>query len=127
MARCIAALALLLLLGACAGDSGEIDTGGYTQVGLASWYGKRFQGRRTASGEPFDMNRRTAAHPSLPFGTRIEVTNLANGRKLVVRINDRGPSVDGRILDLSRRAAQDLGFLRDGVTRVRLRVLGSEG
>src|SRR5207237_8488018 len=82
--------------------------------GLASWYGLAFQGRRTASGERFDMNAFTAAHPSLPFGTRVLVRNPRNDRFVVVRINDRGPFVPGRIIDLSHAAARALGMLGFG-------------
>jgi rare lipoprotein A len=92
----------------------------YTEKGLASWYGAEHQGRLTASGVRFDMNRLTAAHRRLPFGTRLEVTNLANGRSVTVVVNDRGPYSGRRILDLSRKAADDLGFVRQGVTTVRI-------
>src|ERR1700730_16495620 len=90
------------------------------QVGTASWYGDYFQGKTTASGEPYDMNDLTAAHPSLPLGTRIRVTNLRNGRAVILRVNDRGPVVDGRIIDVSYGAAQILGMSGTGVQRVRL-------
>ena len=90
------------------------------QVGTASWYGDYFQGRTTASGEPYDMYDLTAAHPSLPLGTRIRVTNLHNGRAVILRVNDRGPVVDGRIIDLSYGAAVLLGMDGRGVQRVRL-------
>jgi rare lipoprotein A len=90
------------------------------QVGTASWYGEQFQGKPTASGEPFDMRDFTAAHPSLPLGTFVKVTNLRNGKAVVVRINDRGPVVEGRIIDVSYNAARALGFRERGVQRVRL-------
>jgi rare lipoprotein A len=90
------------------------------QVGVASWYGDYFQGKQTASGEPFDMHDLTAAHPSLPLGTFVKVTNLRNGKAVVVRINDRGPVVDGRIIDVSYNAAQALGFKERGLQQVRL-------
>jgi len=90
------------------------------QVGTASWYGEQFQGKQTASGEPFDMRDFTAAHPSLPLGTFVKVTNLRNGKVVVVRINDRGPVVDGRIIDLSYNAARALGFKELGLQTVRL-------
>jgi rare lipoprotein A len=90
------------------------------QVGTASWYGQQFQGRKTASGEPYDMRDLTAAHPTLPLGTFVKVTNLRNGKAVVVRINDRGPVVDGRIIDVSDNAAQILGFKTRGVQTVRL-------
>jgi rare lipoprotein A len=90
------------------------------QVGTASWYGQQFQGKETASGEPFDMQDFTAAHLTLPLGTFLKVTNLRNGRTVVVRINDRGPVVDGRIIDLSYNAARALGFSQRGLQQVRL-------
>jgi rare lipoprotein A len=90
------------------------------QVGTASWYGVQFQGKQTASGEPYDMLDFTAAHPSLPLGTFVKVTNLKNGRAVVVRINDRGPVVDGRIIDVSYNAARALGFNERGLQKVRL-------
>jgi rare lipoprotein A len=93
------------------------------QDGLASYYGASFAGRRTASGERFDPNALTAAHRDLPFGTRIRVTNLDNGRAVIVRVNDRGPFADGRIVDVSWAAARELGMLRSGVARVRLELL----
>ena len=97
------------------------------EVGMASYYGDKHQGRRTANGERFDMHALTAAHRTLPFGTRVEVTNLENGRSVVVRINDRGPFVEGRVIDLSQAAARELRFLGRGTTRVRLKVLGAGG
>ena len=91
--------------------------------GMASWYGQQHQGRPTASGEAFDMHKLTAAHRTLPFGTRLRVTNVENGKSVVVRVNDRGPHVPGRVLDLSFRAAQTLGMTGAGVTRVEVVVL----
>jgi len=91
--------------------------------GVASWYGPGFHGRPTASGEIFDQEELTAAHRTLQFGTLVEVTNLANGRSVVVRINDRGPFVEGRIIDLSLGAARLLGMLDAGLARVRLRLV----
>lgn len=90
------------------------------QVGMASWYGKFFDGKPTASGEPYDMHDLTAAHPTLPLGTFVKVTNLRNGRAVVVRINDRGPVVDGRIIDLSYSAARAIEMKAHGIQRVRL-------
>lgn len=86
--------------------------------GLASWYGERHHGRRTASGETFDMHALTAAHKTLPFGTRVRVEHPATGRSVVVRINDRGPFTPGRVIDLSRAAADRIGLLREGVAPV---------
>jgi len=97
------------------------------QVGVASWYGAELQGKRTASGERFAADALTAAHPSLPLGTRVRVTNLANGRSVVVRINDRGPFVEGRALDVSRGAARALGMLGSGTARVRITPLATTG
>lgn len=96
----------------------------YEEVGMASWYGDAFNGRSTSTGERFDMSQLTAAHKTLPLPGLVEVTNLDNGRRVVVRVNDRGPFVDGRIIDLSREAAQELDMLRQGVGRVRVRYLG---
>jgi rare lipoprotein A len=94
-----------------------------TQTGQASWYGRAHQGQLTASGERFDMNALTAAHPTLPFGTRLRVVNLENDRQVEVRINDRGPVVPGRIIDLSYAAARALGAIGTGIVPVRLTVL----
>jgi rare lipoprotein A len=88
--------------------------------GLASYYHDKFEGRITSSGEPFRQDRLTAAHPTLPFGTIVRVTNLQNRRSVVVRINDRGPFVEGRILDLTRAAAAQLDMLSSGVAEVEL-------
>jgi rare lipoprotein A len=90
------------------------------QVGTASWYGQNFEGKPTASGEPYDMYDMTAAHLKLPMGSYVRVTNLHNGRAIVVRVNDRGPIVPGRIIDLSYGAAQALQFKHRGLQRVRL-------
>lgn len=97
---------------------------GYDETGLASWYGDQFNGRPTATGERFDMQALTAAHKTLPLPGLVEVTNLANGRRIVARVNDRGPFVDGRIIDLSRGAADALDLRRAGVGEVRVRYLG---
>ena len=99
------------------------DSKGFEQQGPASWYGNPFHGRKTANGETYDMNELTAAHKELPLGTKVEVTNLSNGRKVVVRINDRGPFHGNRVLDLSRAAAQELGTLNAGVAQVQIRAL----
>jgi len=95
------------------------------QRGKASYYADRFHGRTTASGAVYDMHAMTAAHRTLPFGTRVRVTNLANGRHVDLVINDRGPFVKGRIIDVSLRAAQELDFVRAGVVDVRVDVLGT--
>jgi rare lipoprotein A len=96
----------------------------YDQTGIASWYGDAFQLKATANGEIFDLNQFSAAHTTLPLPSMVEVTNLANGRKLTVRVNDRGPFVGGRIIDLSHAAARELGFDRQGTARVRVRYVG---
>jgi rare lipoprotein A len=93
------------------------------EVGTASWYGEFFQGKATASGEPFDMQALTAAHPTLPLGSFVRVTNLRNGRAVVVRINDRGPVVEGRIIDVSFNTARVLGFEGRGLQKVRLDIV----
>jgi len=98
----------------------------HVQVGEISWYGPKFHGNPTSSGERFDMYRKSAAHKTLPLGTFVEVENLANHRRTVVRINDRGPFVKDRILDLSYAAAREIDMVRAGVTRARLVVLGKE-
>jgi len=93
------------------------------QEGLASWYGGKFQGRTTSSGEVFDTNLMTAAHRSLPFGTIVKVTDQESGKSTLVKINDRGPFVEGRIIDLSRAAAEELDMVGRGVARVSLEVV----
>src|SRR5436305_3630666 len=99
---------------------------GYDETGLASWYGAAFDGQATANGEVFNLNELSAAHKTLPLPSVVEVTNLQNGRSLRLRVNDRGPYVDRRILDVSRRAAQLLGFEMAGTTPVRVRILKDE-
>ena len=104
----------------------------YDQTGVASWYGPGFHGKRTANGEEYNQNAMTAAHPTLPMPTIVKVTNLENGRSIVVRINDRGPFADDRIIDLSKEAARRIDMIRHGTARVRVRVLrrgdpGAEG
>ena len=94
-----------------------------TEEGLASWYGGKFHGRLTANGEVFDTNQLTAAHKTLPFGTLVKVTHVGDGRSVVVRINDRGPFVEGRIIDLSRAAAEAIGLTARGVAPVRVEVV----
>jgi len=124
------ALLVLLLLFTMVG-CGSMHTGAVQATssasiilhGKASWYGEAFHGRPTASGEPYDMHAPTAAHKTLPFGTRVRVTNLDNGKQTVVRINDRGPFVKGRIIDLSYGAAKKIQMLQAGVVRVKLEVL----
>ena len=121
----------LLSLVACGprrpADPGSADRKSHVERGLASWYGKKFHGRSTASGARFDMHRQSAAHRTLPFGTRVNVTNLENGLATVVVINDRGPFVDGRIIDLSRAAAKELDMIQAGVAQVEIEVIEGPG
>ncbi|MCY1284397.1 Endolytic peptidoglycan transglycosylase RlpA [compost metagenome] len=118
---------LALLLAGCSTSpfgGGGGDTGhDYRAEGKASYYGARHHGKRTASGERFNQNALTAAHRTLPFGTRVRVTNLRNDRTVVVRINDRGPYGRGRIIDVSHKAAEVLGMIRSGVVPVRVESL----
>jgi rare lipoprotein A len=96
----------------------------YEATGVASWYGEDYDGQATANGERFDMHALTAAHPTLPLPCVVRVTNLENGRSLVLRVNDRGPFVGGRLIDLSMAAARELGFERQGLARVHISYLG---
>ncbi|BAN46738.1 septal ring lytic transglycosylase RlpA family protein [Metapseudomonas resinovorans] len=128
MFRTLLALPLLaLFLAGCStspfSGGGSESAHGYRAEGKASYYGSRHHGRRTASGERFDQHALTAAHRTLPFGTRVKVTNLNNDRTVVVRINDRGPHTRGRIIDLSHEAAERLGMLRAGVALVRVETI----
>ncbi|MEA1834648.1 septal ring lytic transglycosylase RlpA family protein [Methylobacterium durans] len=112
---------LAVTAGLSASGLGATDAqarGAHAQSGVASWYGPGFQGRRTANGERFNTHAMTAAHRTLPFGTRVRVTNRTNGRSVVVRINDRGPFVGGRVIDLSNASARALGV--SGTARVSL-------
>ncbi len=100
----------------------------YDRIGLASWYGSKFHGRKTANGDVFNMNALTAAHTTLPMPSHVRVTNMDNGRWLILKVNDRGPFIGNRLIDVSRRAAQLLGFEKKGVTRVRVQaVTGPRG
>ncbi len=103
------------------------SSAGYRAEGLASWYGRKFHGQRTSSGEPYDMFQLTAAHRTLPIPTYVRVTNLENGRQTLVRVNDRGPFHDHRILDLSYAAAVKLGFAEKGTARIRIEALDNGG
>ena len=123
MKRLLGLCALFSLLTGCA--SGLIDPNGYDETGTASYYGAKHHGKKTASGEPFNQHAMTAAHRRLPFGTRVKVTNLASNKTVVVRINDRGPHTRGRLIDLSRQAAEQLGMLRSGTARVRVQALNN--
>lgn len=129
--KAIAAFACVALLGACQSvppppaptpvlPTTSNEQSQFMQVGLASWYGPGFHGNRTANGERFNMNALTAAHRTLPFNSYVRVTDLATGRSVIVRINDRGPYEGHRIIDLSARAARELGITDDGTARVRV-------
>ena len=129
LAAAVLCAALLLLAPACTPrspghtpSSEDLDS---HETGTASWYGNEFHGRPTASGEIYDEYGMTAAHKGLPLGTVVKVTNLANGKSVDLRINDRGPFVRGRIIDVSRRAAEELGFLAEGTTEVRIDVIST--
>jgi rare lipoprotein A len=113
-----------IVLSLLAAPAGAEQRAHLFEEGLASWYGGKFHGRQTASGELFDKNAISAAHRTLPFGTVLLVTNLENGRYLQVRVNDRGPFVKGRVIDCSEAAAHELGFRGAGIARVRLEILG---
>jgi rare lipoprotein A len=122
-------LAAALLLAACAGPRSAYapwpPRPGDAETGLASWYGGKFHGRKTSSGEIYDMYQITAAHKTLPLGTWVEVIHLETGRSIQVRVNDRGPFVAGRIIDLSYGAARMLGMVNEGVAPVRVRALAA--
>jgi rare lipoprotein A len=115
---------VLSLTGCAGGSSLSDDVVIAREEGIASYYAHHFQGKPTASGEIYDETTLTAAHRDLPFGTRTRVTNLGNGRSVVVRINDRGPFIEGRVIDLSYAAAQELELIQRGLATVRVEVLG---
>jgi rare lipoprotein A len=116
-------ITLFLFLALTAGCTTFRRQPSYDIVGEASWYGKPFHGRRAANGEIYNMNKLTAAHKTLPFETMVRVTNLWNGKHVVVRITDRGPFVKGRVIDLSYKAAQKLNMVDDGVVPVGIQIL----
>ncbi len=124
--RLLLLLALGLLAACSSGGRATGAGGGATFEGEASYISDRLAGNSTASGEPYDPQALTAAHRTLPFGTRVRVRRLDTGAEVVVRVNDRGPFVDGRVIDLSRAAAERLGMLRAGVVDVRVTVLDGE-
>ncbi len=124
MRELVVALLVLGVIASCSGNRKAESAGvGYEEKGVASWYGPGFHGKRTANGEVYDMDAMTAAHKSLPFDAIVEVRNLDNGRTIRVRINDRGPFVRGRIIDLSREGAKRIGMLGPGTARVKIRVV----
>lgn len=115
-----AVLMFILALPSCAPYHARHKPVKYSDTGIASWYGPGFAGRKTANGERFNPNALTAAHRKLPFGTSVKVTNLSNDKSIVVRINDRGPFIRGRIIDLSKRAAQKIGLTKTGTAKVKV-------
>ena len=122
----LVAILAAMLLALPAGAEPNFDRAsqaGPFQVGTGSWYGPGFHGKVTANGEIFDQNKLTAAHRTLPLPSTIAVTNLANNRSLILRVNDRGPYIEGRIVDVSKRAAQILGFEKEGLATLQLEVL----
>jgi rare lipoprotein A len=130
--RCCYLLALLILIAGCGRKQQTVRLPpptpailGAAEVGVASWYGHPYHGRRTSNGEVYDMDQMTAAHLSLPFGTLVRVTNLDNGRGTEVRINDRGPFVNDRIIDLSRAAARQISMIGPGTAKVRVEVIAT--
>ena len=119
-----AMLSSVIVMGPSESTAEELkDTVVRSLSGVASWYGGRFHGRKTANGERYDMHKLTAAHKTLPFGTKVRVTNSRTGQSVVVRINDRGPFVGSRVIDLSRGAASAVGMIEAGVARVKLEIL----
>lgn len=119
-------LPLSLLLAACSSqpDASKIGSWrGYTQTGLASYYADRYHNKKTASGEPYKNNANTAAHMTLPFGSMVRVTNVTNGKSVLVRVNDRGNFPRGRVIDLSKAAFSSIGNLRSGLIKVKLEVM----
>jgi rare lipoprotein A len=111
------------LPGSCAGPAKVVKAANVAEVGMASYYADKYHGRTTASGEAFDTHDLTAAHRTLPFGTRVRVTAIENNRSVIVRINDRGPFVGGRVIDVSRAAAEELQFIRAGLAKVRVEII----
>ena len=118
---CLSTFIMVSILAGCGCILGPgMPRRGRPQIGKASWYGPKYHGRKTACGEIFDMNKLTAAHKKLPLGSIVKVTNLKNGKSVIVRINDRGPYARGRIIDLSLAAAKKLDMVEDGVVKVRV-------
>lgn len=121
------AAGVILALATCPLITVAGQSTGHTLQGMASYYADKFQGRKTASGERYDRSALTAAHRTLPLGTKIRVTNQRNGSSVVVEVNDRGPHVKGRLLDLSKRAAQELHMIGSGQAQVQVEVLSTNG
>jgi len=124
MARWLCTFTLLALVGCGSTPKpGTPVSSGHSESGMASYYGNEFHGRKTANGERFDQGKLTAAHRTMPFGTRVRVTNTQNGKSVVVRVNDRGPFVKGRIIDLSSSAFKSVASVNAGVIPVRIQVV----
>ena len=121
----ISLLSFILLVASCSVTKEKSGKGAFVfyEKGEASWYGPGFNGKKTASGEKFDMNKLTAAHKKLPFGTKVRVTNLNNNKRVIVRINDRGPFKKGRVIDLSKKAAMEIDMINDGVVPVKIELI----
>ncbi|OGC75986.1 MAG: hypothetical protein A2Z27_05075 [candidate division Zixibacteria bacterium RBG_16_50_21] len=117
---------MLILAGCASVQVGSKTDRPAAEIGMASYYAHKFHGRPTASGEIYDETRLTAAHPVLPFGALVRVTNLNNNNSVVLKVNDRGPSSKGRIIDVSFTAASELGFVRQGVAKVKVEVVKSD-
>lgn len=115
--------ALIACLSSCASSAPEFGRKGYTEEGKASYYSRKLQGRKMANGEPYRKGKLTAAHKTLPFGTKIKVTNLQTNKTVKVKITDRGPFVKGRVVDLSEAAARKIGSVKEGVVPVKLKVV----
>jgi len=126
-ANYLALVLLILTLAGCASVQVRSKTfEPRTEIGMASYYAHKFHGRPTASGEIYDESRLTAAHPVLPFGTLVRVTNLNNNNSVILKVNDRGPTAKGRIIDVSYTAARELDFVRQGVAKVKVEVVKSD-
>ena len=119
----MAAAVAALCLSSCAGSAPSFGERGYTEQGKASYYARKFQGRKMANGEPYRRRKLTAAHKTLPFGTKVKVTNLKTNETVKVKITDRGPFVRGRIVDLSEAAAKRVGMMKSGVAPVQVKVV----
>ncbi|MEO0198980.1 MAG: septal ring lytic transglycosylase RlpA family protein [candidate division WOR-3 bacterium] len=116
-------LFLIILVVLFFGCAPRVSKKPYVEIGMASYYGREFKGKKTASGEVYDPQKLTAAHPALPFNTYVKVTNLENGRSVILRINDRGPNKKSRIIDVSEKAAEILDFKNKGTTKVKVEVI----
>lgn len=116
-------LVLSVSLFSCAGSKSNFGQRGYTEEGKASYYSRKLQGRKMANGEPYRRGKLTAAHKTLPFGTKVKVTNIATNKSVKVKITDRGPFVKGRIVDLSESAAKKVGLIKAGVAPVKMKVI----